>query len=101
MRQPHRLPENNPEHNWCSQKVTRSAKDYSGQQQRLFHQPSKYSGHQQYRQNRTASTSSSFNTYGSEKTKHCGNIHSKIPTPYIQNCSNNTKFSHTGTIIEK
>ena len=95
MRQPHRLPENNPEHNWCSQKVTRSAKDYSGQQQRLFHQPSKYSGHQQYRQNRTASTSSSFNTYGSEKPsivitfivkylRHTYNFFLIIPNSLIQ-----------------
>ena len=56
--QPHRSPENNIERNWCSQKGTRTTKDYPGKQQRSLYQPTKYSGHQQYQKSIKGPTSS-------------------------------------------
>ena len=78
-RQLHWTPENNLDQNCRSKEGTRDTNDYCEQQQRLWHQPKKYSDRQQYHQIRQGPTSYSLNTYGS-KTEHCNNINNGIPT---------------------
>ena len=70
--------------NWRSRESISATKDYRGQKQRSFHQPSQYNERQQYWHNITSQNASSFTTYESEKQEHHGNIHSGISTASIK-----------------